>query len=228
MKDIFIADLAGFDEGRTFDSFFLVLAKQQRTTKQNKPYLNLVLGDKTGQLEGRVWELGDPRIDEAAMSRGIAAARWPARFQRLDRGPLARRAAPADVWLDGAHNPHGAAALAQACASLSARDGRPVALVLGMLGRKDAKGYFEALRDLNPRVFTTGFSSPIAAPPEGLAEAALAADLRAGAVPGVEAGIDAALAAARAAGEAIPHIILCGSLHFAGDILSLDPATWPD
>ena len=62
MKDIYIADLAGFNEGQTFDSFFLVLARQQRTTKTNKPYLNVVLGDKTGQLEGRVWELGDPRI----------------------------------------------------------------------------------------------------------------------------------------------------------------------
>ena len=47
---------------RLFDSFFLVLAKQQRTTKSNKPYLNLILGDKTGQIEGRVWDPGDPRI----------------------------------------------------------------------------------------------------------------------------------------------------------------------
>ncbi len=62
MKDIYIADLAGFDESRLFDSFFLVLHKQQRTTKTNKPYLNLILGDKTGQVEGRVWDLGDPRI----------------------------------------------------------------------------------------------------------------------------------------------------------------------
>lgn len=62
MKDIYINDLAGFDEGKTFDSFFLVLGKQQRMTKQNKPYLNLVLGDKTGQLEGRIWDLGDSRI----------------------------------------------------------------------------------------------------------------------------------------------------------------------
>ncbi len=62
MKDIYIADLMGFDEGKLFDSFFLVLAKQQRSTKQNKPYLNLILGDKTGQIEGRVWDPGDPRI----------------------------------------------------------------------------------------------------------------------------------------------------------------------
>ncbi len=62
MKDIYIDDLMGFDEGKGFDSYFLVLAKQQRTTKQNKPYLSLTLGDKRGQIEGRVWELGDPRI----------------------------------------------------------------------------------------------------------------------------------------------------------------------
>ncbi len=62
MKDIFIADLASLEEGKTFDSYFLVLARQQRSTKNNKPYLNLMLGDRTGQLEGRVWEPGDPRI----------------------------------------------------------------------------------------------------------------------------------------------------------------------
>ena len=62
MKDIYVGDLLGFDEGKLFDSFFLVLAKQQRTTKSNKPYVNLILGDKTGQIEGRVWDPGDPRI----------------------------------------------------------------------------------------------------------------------------------------------------------------------
>ncbi|MGB7745519.1 MAG: OB-fold nucleic acid binding domain-containing protein, partial [Terracidiphilus sp.] len=62
MKDIYVSDLMGFDEGKTFDSFSLVLARQQRTTKQNKPYLSLTLGDKTDRIEGRVWELNDPRI----------------------------------------------------------------------------------------------------------------------------------------------------------------------
>ena len=62
MKDIYIADLAGFEESKNFDAFFLVLHKQQRTTKTNKPYLNLILGDKTGQVEGRVWDPGDARV----------------------------------------------------------------------------------------------------------------------------------------------------------------------
>jgi len=62
MKDIYVTDLATLEEGKNFDGFFLVLSKQLRTTKTNKPYLNLVLGDKTGQLEARVWEPGDSRV----------------------------------------------------------------------------------------------------------------------------------------------------------------------
>ncbi|MGD0631675.1 MAG: HD domain-containing protein [Terracidiphilus sp.] len=82
MKDIYIADLANFDEGKLFDGFFLVLAKQQRTTKTNKPYLNLILGDKTGQLEGRVWEPGDPRIAKGFDRGDIVKARGSAsRFE---------------------------------------------------------------------------------------------------------------------------------------------------
>jgi 3'-5' exoribonuclease len=62
MKDLYIADLAGFGEGRAFEGFFLLLSSQQRTTRAGKPYLNLTLSDKTGQLEGRAWDPDDPRI----------------------------------------------------------------------------------------------------------------------------------------------------------------------
>ena len=78
MKDIYIADLANFDEGKPFDGYFLVLAKHQRTTKTNKPYLNLILGDKTGQLEGRVWEPSDPRIAKEFDKGDIVKARGSA------------------------------------------------------------------------------------------------------------------------------------------------------
>ncbi len=62
MKDIFIADLASIEEGKIFDSFFLVLSRQLRTTQSNKPYLSLIFCDKTGNLEARAWEPDDPRI----------------------------------------------------------------------------------------------------------------------------------------------------------------------
>jgi 3'-5' exoribonuclease len=100
MKDIYIADVAAFDEGKLFDGFFLVLAKQQRTTKSNKPYLSLILGDKTGQLEGRIWELGDPRVakdfekGDVVKARG-SASRFDDRLQmKIDQLRLAQ---PAEV-----------------------------------------------------------------------------------------------------------------------------------
>ena len=100
MKDIYIADLAAFEEGKLFDGFFLVLLKQHRTTKTNKPYLNLILGDKTGQLEGRVWEPSDPRIakdfdrGDVVKARG-SASRFDDRLQmKIDQ---LRKAAPGEV-----------------------------------------------------------------------------------------------------------------------------------
>ena len=78
MKDIYISDLANFDEGKLFDGFFLVLAKQQRTTKSNKHYLRLILGDKPGQLEGRVWTPDDPRIAKDFERGDIVKARGSA------------------------------------------------------------------------------------------------------------------------------------------------------
>jgi 3'-5' exoribonuclease len=67
MKEIYIADLARLVsenqfENKPFDSIYLVLSKQQRTTRTAKPYLSLILGDNSGQIEARVWELADPRI----------------------------------------------------------------------------------------------------------------------------------------------------------------------
>lgn len=75
MKDLYIADLTGFEEGRPFDGFFLLLATQQRTTRAGKPYLNLTLSDKTGQLEGRVWDPADPRIARDLVRGDLVKAR---------------------------------------------------------------------------------------------------------------------------------------------------------
>ena len=167
--------------------------------------------------------LDDPRIDEAAMARGVASAVWPGRFQRLSAGPLAAMAPASDLWIDGAHNPHAGEALARACADLVARDGRPLILIVGMLGRKDASGFFAAFQDLAPMVFATAFQSPSATPPDVLAQAARAQGLRAE----VADGVVAAMTAAVARPGPPPHIVLCGSLHFMGDILALAPETWP-
>ena len=146
-------------------------------------------------------------------------------MQRLTAGPLANsaRTRGADLWLDGGHNPHAARALAEAARSLQGRDGRPVALIVGLLARKDAAGVFEALKGVGGRVFTTGFASELAADAGALAEAAKAAGVPATACTDVSE----ALARALAGESPPPHVIICGSLYLAGEVLAMSPETWP-
>lgn len=169
--------------------------------------------------------LGDPRITPAALAEGLVQARWPARMQRLTQGPFARRAAArgADLWLDGGHNPHAARALAATARTLQARDGRPLVVILGLLKRKDARGVFEALRDLDARFLTAGFGTETAATPEELAAAAREAGVPAEAAPGVAEALERALCV----GGPAPHVIIWGSLHLAGEVLAAAPETYP-
>lgn len=169
--------------------------------------------------------LGDPRIDEAALGKGVASAVWPARFERLTAGPIAKMAAErgSDLWLDGGHNPHAGRALAEAAGRLTARDPRPLVLVTAMFARKDALGFFQPFAELRPQVFATTFDSPNAAPADELAAAAKEAGLEATVVADVTEGVRQALALPGPA----PHVLVCGGLHFAGEVLAMSPETWP-
>ena len=181
--------------------------------------------ENAGLAVAALLALGDPRIDDAAMARGVASAVWPARMQRLTKGPYGARAAArgSDLWLDGTHNPHGARALAAALQALIARDGRPLALVVGMLANKDAAGMFAALAGLKPRAFTVPSPSDAGASPEDLAASARAAGLAAEPCASVMEGFEHALAQDGPA----PHVVICGSLYLAGEVLAASPQTWP-
>jgi dihydrofolate synthase/folylpolyglutamate synthase len=169
--------------------------------------------------------LKDPRIDEAALAEGISHAIWPARMQRLVAGPLAEKAAArgADLWLDGGHNPHAARALADVAAGLAARDGRPLTLIVGLLKRKDARGVFRAFADLHARIVVTGFEADAAAPPEDLVVAAREEGLQVEVAETVAQAVDIALAAEGPP----PHLLICGSLYLAGEVLAMSEETWP-
>ena len=76
-----------------------------------------------------------------ALAAGLRAAEWPARLQRL-RGALSEiLPAGSELWLDGAHNPGGAVALA---AQLRAWPG-PTTLVVGMKQSKDVAEFLRVL-----------------------------------------------------------------------------------
>jgi dihydrofolate synthase/folylpolyglutamate synthase len=155
---------------------------------------------------------------------GVGHARWPARFQRLTAGPLGKMCAQkgAALWLDGGHNPHAGRALADTCEQLMARDPRPLVLIVAMLDRKDPEGFLRPFRGLPSRVIATTFDSPNALKSGAVARAAVIADLPAEEAVNVVDAVEMALD-----GEDAPHILICGGLHFAGDVLALSPETWP-
>jgi len=175
--------------------------------------------DNAGLAVAAALELDLP---EAAIARGLTAVRWPARMQRLTEGPYgeAARASDAELWLDGGHNPHAARALALALAQRQARAPRPTALIVGMLGNKDAGGFFEALKDSGATVFTVGFEGA-AAEPEALAAVARGHGL--GATP--SGTVEQALTHALRLGAG--RVVICGSLYLAGEVLGAARETWP-
>jgi dihydrofolate synthase / folylpolyglutamate synthase len=162
-------------------------------------------------------------LPESAIVEGLSAVRWPARMQRLTAGPYGEmaRAADAELWLDGGHNPHAARALAEALVQRQAKAPRPLALIVGMLGNKDAGGFFDAFKDSGAHVFTVPFEGA-AAEPEALAAVARGHGL--GATP--MASVPEALTRALALGAG--RVVICGSLYLAGEVLGASRETWPD
>ena len=162
-------------------------------------------------------------LPEAAIAEGLRTVRWPARLQRLSAGPYgeAARAAEAELWLDGGHNPHAGRALAAFLAERQARAPRPLALVCGMLANKDAGGFFAALKDSHATVFTVGFDGA-AADPASLAAVARGHGLAATPAGSVGEALDLALRLGAG------RVAICGSLYLAGEVLGASQATWPD
>jgi dihydrofolate synthase/folylpolyglutamate synthase len=175
--------------------------------------------DNAGLAVAAALELDLP---EAAIAEGLRSAVWPARMQRLNTGPYGEkaRAASAELWLDGGHNPHAAKALAAAIAAREARAPMPLALIVGMLANKDSAGFFEALKESGAHVFTVAFEGA-AAEPEALAAVARGHGLGAQSAPSVEAALDRALRLGAG------RIVICGSLYLAGEVLGAAPETWP-
>jgi dihydrofolate synthase/folylpolyglutamate synthase len=98
-------------------------------------------------------------VDEGAIRRGFAAARWPGRME-LIQDPVQGR-----ILLDGAHNPAGARALASALQELGVRR---FPLVFGAMRGKRVTAMLRALAPLEPRPVFTRVTDPGALEPSSL------------------------------------------------------------
>jgi dihydrofolate synthase/folylpolyglutamate synthase len=151
-------------------------------------------------------------LGEGPCEAAVTRADWPARMQRLRRGPLVDAAPGVELWLDGGHNPAGGEALA---ATLAGLPRRPTHLICGMLNTKDIAGYLRPLAartDSLTAVPIPGEASTL--PAETTARVAREVGLTA-----TEAGSVAAALAAIAARDPAARVLICGSLYLAGSVL---------
>ena len=99
-------------------------------------------------------------IGEDAVRAGLAGARWPCRFELLRREP--------PFVIDGAHNPHGAAALAAALAQVF--PGQKFVFLMGVMADKDYGAILRRMEPLAERFICCAPDSPRALPARALAE----------------------------------------------------------
>ena len=132
------AEAAIADVAAERDAPLLLEGRDWALDPQMKPGLP---GAHQRRNAGLAWEMFSAQdklmVARATFDDAIATAQWPARFQMLDDGSLTRGL---ETWVDGAHNPAAAAALADI---LSERG--PMHLVIGILANKDAEAIVSVL-----------------------------------------------------------------------------------
>lgn len=73
-------------------------------------------------------------ISEGAMKAAMGWAKWPARLQKLEKGPLTDLLPDTDIWLDGGHNSNAGEAIADYFQQAGMSE---IHLIIGMLSNKD-------------------------------------------------------------------------------------------
>ncbi|MCL1856118.1 MAG: bifunctional folylpolyglutamate synthase/dihydrofolate synthase [Kiritimatiellaeota bacterium] len=151
--------------------------------------------------------LGLP-LPETCVAAALKKVRWPGRFQMVADNP--------PLLLDGAHNPHGAAALADAVEAVLHRRPpaeRRVAIVAGVCADKDAEGFFRAIAPIAGHVWAVPVPNPRGLPPDDTAALARRFRLAAETAPSLRDALPPACAWATEHGTAV---IVCGSLFLVG------------
>lgn len=159
-------------------------------------------------------------LTEQAAERAMKTVSWPARMQRLNHGALVDLAPEgAEIWIDGGHNPDGAAMAAEFLAAREEEVERPLFMIVGMINTKDPLGYFRVFEGLVRHVFTVPVpESEAGAEPSVLADMALEAGLSAEPMDGVQQALQL-LTESWNGLERPPRILIGGSLYLAGHVL---------
>jgi dihydrofolate synthase/folylpolyglutamate synthase len=175
--------------------------------------------DNAGLAIATLRAQGAFKVDHAAFEAGIVHAEWPARMQRLASGALVVQApAGCEIWLDGGHNADGGRVVAAALGDLEERVSRPLVVIVGMMGNKDADAFLANFAGLTRHIVAVPIPDrDNTMPPDRLADAARRLGLRVETAGSVETALRALT---RLAYEAPPRILITGSLYLAGHVLA--------
>lgn len=155
-------------------------------------------------------------ISREAIARGIGAAHWPGRLQRLDDGPLT---AGREVWLDGGHNGNAGERLWEFVRTKivgrrfeGAGEVEPIHLIVGMIEGKDPKAFLALdgpwVQQMLASLTVVPIPGHVSHPVEAFGPMARADD-----------DVESAL-------KALPDdrlpVLIAGSLYLAGEVLRLN------
>jgi dihydrofolate synthase/folylpolyglutamate synthase len=153
-------------------------------------------------------------LSPAAIADGLRRIDWPARMQRLTRGPLVDALPQGwELWLDGGHNPAAGEVIADV---INDWHDRPLDLIVGMLKTKDASGFLRPLAPHAPTLYAVtipGEENPH--PATEIVKSARSVGISAHEAESVESALRELV---QQPGPA--RVLICGSLHFAGVVLA--------
>lgn len=143
---------------------------------------------------------------------GIAKASWPGRVQKLETGTLVNLTNGTPLWLDGAHNAHGAAALVETMHA-QAGDQPKYAIIIGALNTRPIADFLLQIAPLAKEIIALTIPDQEAAlSADEIADAAHSLGLKCKTAPDIHHALSDICDA--------PQILICGSLYLAGHILT--------
>ena len=162
-----------------------------------------------------------PDTPADALARGVARTVWPGRLHRLADGSLTSLL-DQPVWIDGAHNAHGAAALAAALPSIDKGNWH---FICGALNTRPASEFLSRIAPLAESIHCVTIpDQPASLTAETLAAEAATLHTGARAASSVAGALQAI--ASGSVGADRP-VMICGSLYLAGHVLAAN-GTLPD
>ncbi len=214
--------IMGTDIGWTpFDDGGVALELEGKTVTLPAPALRGAHQQANAALAAAALATAMPHIPQSALADGVTQTVWPGRLHRLAEGSLTSLL-DQPVWIDGAHNAHGASALA---AALPAIDAGKWHFICGALNTRPASEFLSRIAPLAASIHCVAIpDQPASLQAETLAAEAGEVHPGARAAPSVAGALQAI---AGGSGDADRPVMICGSLYLAGYVLAAN-GTLPD